>query len=291
MDAKRVGFERIRITESVGQNLYNLALTDRYFVSHWLEDPTVDTELKNRFRLIVANPPLFNKDELFQESEFKYSEFKVDVDGLMKDVIGLGVAYLMDTLSVSLRTNNKWCETAISLQRSYFDSDENLCEDLVNVLHLSDTTHLEYHSAWLEQKRRSSLQKSADLWKKREEFFPNIVLCGDVQRQITRIGFSSHFDQIISRLRTLDHVASQWKEGNFNLDSINQKTNLRISGESKSTLRKFSGERKFKLPDGRRELHEFHIKTGDLRFHFFPDNESKTIYVGYIGPHLNTSSE
>jgi len=38
----------------------------------------------------------------------------------------------------------------------------------------------------------------------------------------------------------------------------------------------------------KKQLFEKHIKTGDLRFHFYPDEESNTIYVGYIGSHLST---
>ena len=46
--------------------------------------------------------------------------------------------------------------------------------------------------------------------------------------------------------------------------------------------------RLFKLPNGKTECFELHIKTGDLRFHFFPDNNSLKIYIGYIGTHLPT---
>ena len=44
-------------------------------------------------------------------------------------------------------------------------------------------------------------------------------------------------------------------------------------------------ERMFKLPNGRTECFELHIKTGNLRFHFFPENLK--IYIGYIGVHLS----
>jgi hypothetical protein len=40
------------------------------------------------------------------------------------------------------------------------------------------------------------------------------------------------------------------------------------------------------MPDGRRECFELHIKTGNLRFHFLPENGR--IYIGYIGKHLDT---
>ena len=51
---------------------------------------------------------------------------------------------------------------------------------------------------------------------------------------------------------------------------------------------KYKCQRMFKLPDGRIECFEWHIKTGNLRLHFFPEN--CIIYVGYIGKHLDTDT-
>jgi hypothetical protein len=52
----------------------------------------------------------------------------------------------------------------------------------------------------------------------------------------------------------------------------------------------YGNERIFQMPSGGTEIFELHIKTGDLRFHFYPDNKNFKIFVGYIGPHLNTIS-
>jgi hypothetical protein len=66
------------------------------------------------------------------------------------------------------------------------------------------------------------------------------------------------------------------------------KAALNISPESDKTMsqKKLRNQRIFSMPDGRRECFELHIKSGDLRFHFFP--EDGKIYVGYIGEHLET---
>ncbi|MBC8151877.1 MAG: hypothetical protein H7Z72_03100, partial [Bacteroidetes bacterium] len=146
------------------------------------------------------------------------------------------------------------------------------------------------HKPWIQQRQIEQLQRSINVWEKRTEFFPNLILCGDVKGQLKKAGMSSYLTQIIERLRALDNFVSDWKSGAFNLDLLNAQTNLRVSGESDSTMRLHSGQRKFKLPDGRRETFELHVKTGDLRFHFYVDNHERKVYVGYIGPHLPTSS-
>lgn len=127
-------------------------------------------------------------------------------------------------------------------------------------------------------------------WERREMLFPNIILCGDVQGQIERIGDSGHFNQVVDKLREFNNAVKAWEEGNFNYKAINRDYPLRISPESDSTMAKYGNERRFSLPDGRRESFELHIKTGDLRFHFYPDNNDKQVYIGYIGPHLSIAT-
>lgn len=126
-------------------------------------------------------------------------------------------------------------------------------------------------------------------WERREELFSRIVLCANVEAQIRTIG-GTYLEQIIDKIRELDnYVVNNWNEGNFNYRNANNNAALNISPESNSTMQQqeLVNMRVFSLPDGRRECFELHIKTGNLRFHFYPENF--TIYIGYIGNHLPTS--
>lgn len=127
-----------------------------------------------------------------------------------------------------------------------------------------------------------------NLWSKRDKLFPNIILCGEVEEQISKIGNSGYFNQIVQRLRDFNMAISEWKSGVFNYRDINNRFPLRISPESDRTMDRFGNERICNLPNGGTALFMLHIKTGDLRFHFYPDNTNRKVYVGYIGPHLNT---
>ena len=129
-----------------------------------------------------------------------------------------------------------------------------------------------------------------NLWSKKEELFPNLILCGQVENQIRDIGDSGHFNQIVERLITFDEAVGNWDKGDFSYRNINQRYSLRISPESDFTMRSYGNERIFRMPGGGTETFEMHIKTGDLRFHFYPDNNTRKVYIGYIGPHLNTVS-
>lgn len=111
-----------------------------------------------------------------------------------------------------------------------------------------------------------------------------------VEAQLQRIGSSPILNQIIKRLKTFDCAAARWNEGDFSYSKVNANYSLRISPETRSTMSNYGSERTFRLPNGKSEEFSLHIKTGILRFHFFPDNAEKKIYIGYIGPHLNTVS-
>jgi hypothetical protein len=127
-----------------------------------------------------------------------------------------------------------------------------------------------------------------NFWSKRTKLFPNIILCGEVESQISRIGTSQYFVQIIEKLKIFDGAVSEWNTGNFSYKEINRRFALNISPESEATMSRYGNERIFKLPNGNSEIFELHIKTGDLRFHFYVNNSDKSVYVGYIGHHLNT---
>lgn len=129
-----------------------------------------------------------------------------------------------------------------------------------------------------------------NLWKNRTKLFPCLILCGEVKNQIGQIGASGYFNQIVDKLKIFNEAVDNWKAGSFSYRDINASYALRISPESDKTMDKYGNERICQLPNGGTEFFELHIKTGDLRFHFFPDNTTRKVYVGYIGPHLSTIS-
>jgi len=124
------------------------------------------------------------------------------------------------------------------------------------------------------------------LWERKEILFSRLILCPGVEDNLIKIG-SKYLPQIISRLVELNkYVVKNWLNGEFEYREANSSTSLRISPESEGTMKKYANERLFKMPDGSSRYFELHIKTGDLRIYFYPENSK--IYIGYIGMHLPT---
>lgn len=287
---QQFGLRQVRIPEETGNNLFSLSLAPDYLIGTWLNDERVDRDLKDRFRLIVANPPLLTAEEIDALTVFEQSVFCLVEPAGKPEAKGFGAAYLSSKLLLSLFTDSQWDTHQLRGWHWHLDGDgqEQMAE--VNVSHFATTVHVERHRPWLQQRQIEQLQRSIDVWEKRTELFPNLILCGDVKGQLKKAGMSSYLTQIIDRLRTLDAFVANWKTGAFDLSGLQKQTNLNVSGESDSTMRLYSGQRKFKLSNGRRETFELHIKTGDLRFHFYTDNQEMKVYIGYIGPHLPTAT-
>ena len=129
---------------------------------------------------------------------------------------------------------------------------------------------------------------SQNFWQWKDILFEKIRFCDGVKEQIEKIGSSDFFQQILNRLVELDNYNKTWTQGACTPNRINGTTSLRVSNESESTRndKTLKNYRMFQLPNGRTEYFEMHIKTGELRIHFFPLEEEHTIYIGYIGNHL-----
>ncbi|MCI0470744.1 MAG: hypothetical protein L0Y73_03700 [Candidatus Aminicenantes bacterium] len=290
--ASRIGLPHVRLHKSIGNNLSNLELAPGYFLYNWL-NTAKDDVLKDRFRDIITSSPLITDNEPIKKEERERADFQISITGgRPRTAEGLGAAYLLDTVAVSFLSHPLWDNHEIKgITHYYIKEDGAGAEDSVTVHHASRSCHIESHKEWLEKKRKKTLNKSIELWERRIEFFPHLILCEHIETQFKKsFGIDSrYFDQIFDRLKKLDTFAKEWTSGGFDVETL-KRYGLRVSGESSRTLSRYGNERKFRLPDGRREIFEMHIKTGHLRIHFFPDEQEHQVYVGYIGPHLRIVS-
>ena len=289
--ANQAGIAELRLFENSLKNLYQLDIHAEYSIDSWLKDSTIGSDLQDKFREIVTSFPLITEHEVHQNDFYQRSEFYKTLDGYTYQVFGLGAALIYDSIAISFATHAEWKQTAVEVAHYYIKEDGTDVNEKAWVRNFSDVDSFESHLPWWHALQQSSLKRSLELWERREEFFPNLIFCRELEKQLQRVGVSKMLSQIIDRLRTLDQYVSNWKEGNFNYEDVNSKTNLKISPESDTTLQKFSSSRKFTIPGLGKKVFDLHIKTGDLRFHFYPDNEEKKVYIGYIGKHLRIASQ
>ncbi|MFI5137865.1 MAG: hypothetical protein ACHQIM_08550 [Sphingobacteriales bacterium] len=289
--AKEIGFSEIRLHERSLPNLYQIDISHDYNIGLWLNDGRVSRDLRDNFRAILTSTPLIKESETSEIDFYSRSEFYKILDNIKYQVWGLGAAFIYNTLSVSLATNDEWDKNEIKISHFYLDEKAEEKNEEAVVKHFSSFETLNSHVNWYQNYQLECLKKSKEIWERRVEFFSNLELCEEIEKQIEKIGVSKTLFLIIDRLKTLNDYVKHWENGDFDYQDANQTTNLRISPESESTLRRFSSIRKFTIPGQGKKLFDLHIKTADLRLHFYPDNNSKKVYVGYIGKHLRIASE
>lgn len=183
---------------------------------------------------------------------------------------GLACANYWDALAVSFNSKEEWNQSRINL---YKDRAE------VEVRHASKTEHLNEHTDYfnyLENERRLSITQRK-FWEIKEKYFTKFEFLEKIEDEIKKLD-AQVFKQFVSVLRSIE-------TGRKTLADLN------VSGESPSTnnhprcveLRTF-------ICQGQSRYFEQHIKNfhSGYRAHYI--EEGNKIIIGYVGPHLPTSS-
>ena len=118
-------------------------------------------------------------------------------------------------------------------------------------------------------------------WERREAVFPYLLFGLDVDDKIMETG---QLTAILTRLQRLNNSAAFWK----NIGGPIPPWSSEVTPESESTMNdpKFRASRMFRCHDGTRKLFEWHAKFAGMRIHLVFDAASRTVEIGYIGPHL-----
>ena len=256
----------------------DIILADNYPLRQWLNDRDVDKIEKLFIKNLVRKSPIsveLAKPEI-QAIEDNIGDIEFRYGG--ESAIGLGVAYLLNTLSISLLSDQPWDTPYIEIEMTRLDDED----EVARVRHISEKNHVSEHSEWIANKIKQNIQDGVDLWERKFELFPHLEFCLNVERQLEPIlAKNPIFQQILKRLSELEEAAQKWTEGSFNLDSLPSK----VTPESESRLKDFSHKLTFICPDGVTRLFTLHSRftPGAGRVYFSTDLGPGKIIIGYIG--------
>lgn len=257
-------------------------LSPDYPVQRWLNDSEVDREEQRFIKTLITKAP-FSQDVLnteVQELENRISSWEVLYQGEV--AIGLGVAYILDIIPISLRSKPCWDCSYLDLDVIRVDDEEK-----TTIIHASCKEHLQDHIEWFRDRVRREVLDGATLWNKREELFPNLQFCDSVEDQLQNLRSRDIMLSPIEKgLADLQKYASTWIGGAFDSAKIPRKT----TPESEATLNQYAQERTFTCPDGKKRVFSWHVRLTPLawRIQFYP-NQPGQIIIGYIGSHLPTA--
>nr|WP_230966716.1 hypothetical protein [Nostoc commune] len=284
---KTVKAQGVKVSLRTQEDFHTTILAPNYPLRHWLNDADRDERLfikilgtKAPFSTDIANSEIQDIENNASLSEFRHQ-------GEM--AIGLGIAYVLNTIAISLLSQECWDCNRVKLEFRYLDEDGEIISESVEIIHASRSSHVQEHASLIQQNQERIYQNVSDgleVWNCREELFPNLEFCDAVRKQLEDIRTGQlELEPVVSILFELHKCTKNWNNGYFNLDGYP----IEESGESKPTLGKYFKERTFRCPDGKDRLFERHVKLRfcNWRIHFLAEQPGIVI-IGYIGRHLPT---
>jgi len=202
---------------------------------------------------------------------------------------GLGAAWLLESIAVSLPTSAEWATNEILLESTYLDPETfDLIPNPAAIHHASTVDHFEAANTWLQIRLQQTIQNTDALWKERVKRFPHLDFCASTETQIKALQGDS-LAQIVKKLYELEFYCREWKTGNFDKTQIKHCT-----PESESTLNNYPGEHIFRCPDGTDKLFQWHVRYTSTsipsgRIFFYPVVAQQRLIVGHIGGKLATT--
>lgn len=144
--AQKLGIKTLR----THTDLNSACLAENYAIAQWRNDKNVDRETQRFFKSLqtkspfidpITEPELQNQTQL---SDFSHSD---------QSVIGLGIAFLLNALALSLPSTEEWQAPHLQIHHSFLDPDtDQIQSQRCNCFHASHPTHLELHKPWIEQR-------------------------------------------------------------------------------------------------------------------------------------------
>lgn len=238
-----------------------------YTISKWLSE--VDIEYK---RLYLS---FWNKRVVYEEEgEFELSYQNEVLRGGTQAVIN-------DSFMISVGFSEKWKKNKIQAQLFSLAEDKE-SEVIVPNLYQKEQLMLQPFAGIMQAVSRIQVYSYEELWERRTNFFPHLVFCPSVKKDMDKLE-TSYLHQIIRKLQEIDCYVEKYGTKEFRPELLT-KTTL----ESERTLEQYQKEHTFRDEIGREYLVSWHMRYTGMsgRIFFVPTYAENKMLICYIGKKL-----
>ncbi|MFN6565084.1 MAG: hypothetical protein RMY28_035530 [Nostoc sp. ChiSLP01] len=283
---KAVKSQGVKVSLRTKDNFHQTILAPDYPLRRWLNDKEVDQVERGFIRTLATTSPfstnITNLDIQDIENNIGLSEFWHQGEA----AVGLGIAYMLDTMAISLISAQCWDLSLLAVEATTIDEDREVIDYIVNIIHASRSNHVQEHTGWFKNRIRTGVIDGEDVWNRREELFPNLKFCENTSKQIQSLySGTPMLTQVVNKLFELENCCKTWTNGTFDLDLLASKA----TPKSESRLQKLEEKLTFKCPDDKYRIFSFHLRMtgkGAWRLHFSTELGPGKIIIGYIGPKI-----
>ena len=262
-------------------DLFGTLLTEGYSIGAWLQDPRADRDDRAFFLRITTKVTLDREVSAAVRDRFQLSEFHLG----NVDASGLGLSYLLRSVSISLNSHECWRHVRIPIRHIWLDEHTNLHEAEVVALNLADAEQAGTVTRKMASRAQADLAQSPQtLLMEIRPSFPHLSFGLDVEGQLRTLSVDV-FQPIITKLIVLDGAIRNWRRDRSKLPSLPM-----IHSESQRTMQEYGEHRMFRDSNGSRRSFKLHAMVGGAyRIHVRIDQRHRSLEVGYIGKHLATA--
>ena len=292
IEAKNAGLQTILVDQKVDTSWFLLELAPGYFWKNWhdIHQDGKNRDLIRAFRSIVTQSPLFHINDIEDGADL----FEVIFDGC-KAYSALCAAAWHEAPMVGFETRSPWNDSPLVVKIIRINPvTTDIEQSRAEIHNFYCYSIFRHHLPELLQKRNASLSSGKEIVDRAKALYPGVSLCGKAIQQLNNWSASlTILGQVKQSLSILSAFSVKWQTNEipaYRTDVLKAcGLPFQVSGESQ-TVRdtpKLRRQREFWLPSGQQKYFEQHVKISfGYRLHFFPDNETRHVYVGYIGPHL-----
>lgn len=175
----------------------------------------------------------------------------------------------------------------VSLAHSKWDFDQAsiVCEsDPVAFDHASRPSHVDAIMHRKQEYLRASVRRQ-NFEAVRHQAFPSLAWGQDIPGQITKFP-AEYLELAFARLASLDDIVRRWQASG---SAEPEPGSIVFRNESALTMDNYGSMRSFRSASGDMRTYETHvwIDRGN-RIHLILDRPTRSIEIGYVGPHLKT---
>ena len=286
--ATLAGDEAVEIITVGDRGFFDMMLSDGYTLSDWLGDREADRDQKRFFGRITTKIGLDEDMDQAVMERFHLSEFfledHIETARRGPEARGLGLAFLLDTVALSLPSEEHWRSIRVRLRHLWLEADGSERERSVDVFNMSRAGHGESVGGELLRGEQTELRANPlTLADRMRDCFPHLSFGQDVDEQMFGLPVDV-LKLVIGKLTVLDGAARDWRRGTTGVPVL-----PKVHTESEPTMQQFGHLRRFRDAGGRIEVFVLHAMVGSRhRIHFRIMEQEKSLEIGYVGVHLPT---